>query len=114
MTHQIISSHSEVYGAGELTILNNYFIKKIFDNDFVDLFTNSQKNTEYLKNSNDLLNSFKEYDKDKIILDKSPLNFEWIGFIKLLSNAKIIHCSRNLKDTALSIYKNVFDGSSFP
>ena len=62
-----------------------------------------------------MLNSFKEYDKDKIILDKSPLNFEWIGFIKLLfPNAKIIHCSRNLKDTALSIYKNVFDGSSFP
>ena len=28
LTHQIISSHSEVYGAGELTILNNYFIKK--------------------------------------------------------------------------------------
>ena len=116
LTHQIISSHSEVYGAGELTILNNYFIKKIFDDSFFDLFTNSQKNVEYLKKiSNDLLNSFKEYDKDKIILDKSPLNFEWIGFIKLLfPNAKIIHCSRNLKDTALSIYKNVFDGSSFP
>ena len=116
LTHQIISSHSEVYGAGELTILNNYFIKKIFDDDFVKLFTGNQINSGHLdKIAKDLLNFFKEYDKDKIILDKSPLNFEWIGFIKLLfPNAKIVHCSRNLKDTALSIYKNVFDGSSFP
>ena len=40
------------------------------------------------------------------ILDKSPLNFQWLGFIKILfPNSKIIHCTRNLKDTALSIYK---------
>lgn len=116
LTHQIISSHSSVYGAGELTILNNFFAKRIFDNNFVNLFKDPEKNIDYLnKISNDLLIFFKEYDKEKIILDKSPLNFEWIGFIKLLfPSAKIIHCSRNLKDTALSIYKNVFDGSSFP
>ena len=36
-------------------------------------------------------------------------------FIKILfPHAKIIHCKRNLKDTALSIYKNVFDGGSLP
>ena len=43
----------------------------------------------------------------KIITDKLPVNFKWIGFIKLiLPNAKIIHCKRNPKDTCLSIYKN--------
>ena len=116
LTHQIVSSHSNVYGAGELTILNNFFSKKILNDDFVSLFKNIKKNKEFLdKITNDLLNSFKEYDDNKIILDKSPLNFEWIGFIKLLfPSAKVIHCSRNLKDTALSIFKNVFDGSSFP
>ena len=37
----------------------------------------------------------------------------WIGFIKILfPTAKIIHCKRNLKDTALSIYKNTFEGWS--
>jgi hypothetical protein len=48
-------------------------------------------------------------------LDKSPLNFIWIGFIKILfPKSKIIHCQRNLRDTALSIYKNYFDGNSLP
>ena len=47
------------------------------------------------------------------ILDKNPLNFQWLGFIKILfPNSKIIHCTRNLKDTALSIYKNAFDINS--
>ena len=48
-----------------------------------------------------------------IILDKNPLNFQWIGFIKILfPNSKIIHCTRNLKDTALSLYKNAFEINS--
>ena len=63
--------------------------------------------------ANSILNEFKYYDKELIILDKAPLNFLWIGFIKILfPNSKIIHSKRNLKDTALSIYKNVFDASS--
>ena len=116
LAHQIISSHSKVYGAGELTILTNFFSKKIYDTEFKNIFSNIDANQQILnKISDDLISYFKEYDGNKIILDKSPLNFEWIGFIKLLfPNAKIIHCTRNLKDTALSIYKNVFDSSSFP
>ena len=116
LTHQIISSHSNVYGAGELPILNNYFSQKIFDQDFRKIFKNDKIDPGKIKDiSNEVLKYFKEYDKNLIILDKSPLNFEWIGFIKLLfPSSKIVHCTRNLKDTALSIYKNVFDGSSLP
>jgi len=108
LTHQIISSHSKVYGAGELSILNSVLSKKIFDNVKLD--------ENYINNlSNEILALFKQFDQNLIILDKSPLNFQWIGFIKLLfPHAKIIHCKRNLKDTALSIYKNVYDGSSLP
>ena len=36
--------------------------------------------------------------KEKFITDKAPLNFRWIGFIKLLfPNAKVIHCTRDPK-----------------
>ena len=67
------------------------------------------------KLSNEISSQFKHYDDKKIILDKAPLNFQWIGFIKLLfPNAKIIHSKRNLKDTALSIYKNVFEDINMP
>ena len=115
LTHQIISSHSKVYGAGELTILNDLFNKRIFDNDFIKLFNEEiDNNPEFKELSSQLYGKFKQFN-EKIILDKAPLNFRWIGFIKLLfPSAKIIHCKRNLKDTALSIYKNVFDGGSLP
>lgn len=116
LTHQIISSHSKVYGAGELPILNNYFSSKIYDENFKTIFKNPKVNSKQIKDiSNEVHKYFKEYNENLIILDKSPLNFEWIGFINLLfPSAKIVHCTRNLKDTALSIYKNVFDGSSLP
>ena len=52
-----------------------------------------------------------KYDyTESIITDKAPLNFRWIGLIKLIfPNSKIIHCSRSPKDNCLSLYKNIFD-----
>ena len=35
LTHQIISSHSEVFGAGESPILKNIFVKKFENDDFI-------------------------------------------------------------------------------
>ena len=47
------------------------------------------------------------------VTDKNPLNFLYIGFIKILfPNAIIIHCKRNSKDTCLSIYKNLFEDNN--
>lgn len=117
LAHQIISSHSEVYGAGELPILSNIFNKKIYDKEFLKQFfkENNFNNNQFIENfALKIENLFKKFD-DKIILDKSPLNFLWIGFIKaMFPFAKIIHCKRNLKDVGLSIYKNYFDGGSLP
>ena len=50
------------------------------------------------------------YDyKSRVITDKTPHNFRWIGFIKIFfPNAKVILCKRNVKDNFLSIYKNYF------
>ena len=46
---------------------------------------------------------------NNILTDKAPLNFKWIGFIKIFfPNSKIIHCKRNSKDNCLSIFKNNF------
>lgn len=117
LTHQIISSHSEIYGAGELPILSNIFNKKVYDEGFLKQFFKSDNfnNNQFVKDfALKVENIFKKFN-DKIILDKSPLNFLWIGFIKaMFPFAKIIHCKRNLKDVSLSIYKNYFDGGSLP
>ena len=46
----------------------------------------------------------------KIIIDKLPLNFYWIGFIKtIFPNAKIIHIKRDPIAINFSIYKNLFE-----
>ena len=57
--------------------------------------------TKYIENL-DRYNTNKNY-----ITDKAPLNFRWIGLIKLiLPKSKIIHCTRDPKDICLSLFKN--------
>ena len=48
-------------------------------------------------------------NKNQFITDKLPINFIWIGLIKIvLPKSIIIHCLRNPKDNCLSIFKNYF------
>ncbi len=116
LTHQILASHSKVHGIGEMEILNKYMRKNINNENFNSIFENYlMENDEKIKSISN--NYFSKIDflktNKNIILDKSPLNFQWLGFIKILfPNSKIIHCTRNLKDTALSIYKNAFNINS--
>lgn len=117
LLHQIISAHSKVFGAGELNIISNTFEKFIKDNNFLNLLSNNKlfKKDIYQEISNNILKQFKQLNDEKIILDKLPNNFKWIGFIKIFfPNSRIIHCKRNTKDTALSIYNNMFEGNAIP
>ena len=111
LVEQIIASHKDVVGAGELIYLQ-HTIEKNFIEDFK---INKQKildqglidhniiQEQYLE----LLNVHKF--GDQIITDKAPQNFRWIGFMKIFfPNSKIIHCNRNPKDNCLSLYKNNF------
>ena len=86
--------------------------KKYYNFDCNNHSMNNDKNIKNIVNNYFSKISYIKTSKN-IILDKNPLNFQWLGFIRILfPNAKIIHCSRNLKDTALSIYKNDFDINS--
>ncbi|MCK5617044.1 tetratricopeptide repeat protein [Candidatus Pacearchaeota archaeon] len=112
LIEQIISSHSEVYGAGELSsiteIANRAPSKSPYPNSINDINTSflnkeSEKHITYLKEiSND-----SEY-----IIDKMPHNFMYVGLIKMLfPNSKIIHCLRNPLDICLSIYFHNFNSN---
>ena len=114
LVEQIVASHSDVYGAGELVYLQQV-IKKNF---FLDQKLNKQKITEnksYPKNiiSSEYLDHFNIYNiNENIITDKAPQNFRWLGFIKIFfPNSKIIHCHRNPRDNCLSLFKNSFASS---
>ena len=111
LVEQILSSHSKVNGAGELT-----YLKKSIDSIF---FKENKLNEIALNNEiksdenilNDMYYNFLEIHKfeNSIITDKAPQNFMWIGFIKLFfPNSKVIHCFRNANDNFLSLYKNNF------
>ena len=121
LVEQIISSHNEVYGAGELSYMED-IIKNLIDykaQEDVDLsnnFKNIEKfGFEKLKLAQrEYIEKLKSHgSKEKIITDKAPLNFRWIGFIKMIfPNSKIIHCERNSMDTCYSNFKNAFSGVS--
>ena len=76
---------------------------------------NSHNNLVQIQN--EYLDKIKFFNyKENVLTDKAPLNFKWIGFIKILfPNAKIIHCDRDAMDTCFSIFKNYFQsyGLSF-
>ena len=111
LVEQILSSHKDVIGIGEVEYLENS-ISNIFINDNKIL---NQKFKENINSNQNLLNEM-YFDylnlynyKSDVIIDKTPHNFRWIGFIKVFfPNSKIILCERNIKDNFLSLYKNYF------
>jgi len=108
LVEQIISSHPEVYGAGELS--------HIWD------ISNSMCGAEHMINypeslknlSQEALNEYADNYLDIIqglsngelrVTDKMPHNFMQLGLIeRLFPNAAVIHCQRHPFDTCLSIY----------
>ena len=112
LVEQILSSHNKVYGADELEFIPD-LVKKNFGDKNLSLFfeeiVNFDKNNlkeigdEYITKIKDISN------ESERVTDKLPINFLYIGFIKLiLPKSKIIHCYRNSKDNCLSIFKNQF------
>jgi tetratricopeptide (TPR) repeat protein len=113
LVEQIVSSHTKVFGAGELPYLTKIIMNNFFENSNIS-FEKSIQISEEMKNhfKNTYSNFLKRFNyKEKFITDKAPLNFRWIGFIKIFfPNAKIIHCVRDPLDNCLSLYKNIFEG----
>ena len=118
LVEQIIASHPEVYGAGELAylanVVNKYF-KQIVPEDFFKA-VNFSDSSIFANIGKDYVNSINLISNNSnYVTDKMPVNFRLIGFIKIaLPNAKVIHCMRSSKDICLSIYKNFFGQEVMP
>ena len=112
LTEQILASHSSIYGCGEIVYLEK-LIKKNFYKENA-LIHENLSNKELIQDTRikfyHLIKNFYNGPK-KIIIDKTPQNFMWIGLIKkIFPQSKFIHCVRNKSDNCLSIYKTLFDG----
>jgi tetratricopeptide (TPR) repeat protein len=116
LIEQILSSHKKVFGAGELDYLNKIIKKKFLlnNNSFNKKNINNYKNSDFEECHKEYLNYLDVFQHtEEYLVDKTPLNFRWIGFIlKIFPNSKIIHCSRNPMDICWSNYKNYFASSN--
>ena len=105
LLEQIISTHSEVFGAGELNIMPKIFYEANWNEKTnpEELFKFVRK--EYLSNIEKIQTS------KRLLIDKMPFNFFSVGFIlNSIPEAKIIHMSRNPMAVCWSNYKsNFFD-----
>ena len=108
LIEQILSSHSMVVGLGEVNylenIINEYFLdnKKGIDIKKINQINLYDAGKKYIRLTN------KNLSKKKFI-NKLPLNFKWIGLIKLIfPNSKIINCERSPLDTCFSIFQQNF------
>ncbi|RLA45106.1 MAG: hypothetical protein DRR42_19730, partial [Gammaproteobacteria bacterium] len=101
LVEQILASHPDVFGAGELIEFLNAekkYLKNIDDNRYYNL-------------GKDYIEQIRKYDAETVhIVDKRPANFTEIAFILLsLPDAKIIHCQRDPMDNCFSLFKTLFD-----
>ena len=108
LVEQVLASHSQVYGADELEILDRIVrqilgnIHKVhFDKLTMDVVRNVRN--VYLAKL-DILG-----DDEPRITDKMPLNFMWTGFIlTAMPEAKVINLQRDPVATCWSIFKHYF------
>ncbi|MCI5060574.1 MAG: tetratricopeptide repeat protein [Alphaproteobacteria bacterium] len=101
LTEQIISSHPDVFGAGELPDVMR--IKRRIGE--ISPSTIEEAGKIYME----LVSARDKTGTAKRITDKMPGNYMNIGFIlSMLPEAKVIHCRRNALDTCLSNYRQNF------
>ena len=108
LVEQVLASHSKVHGAGELVTMNR----------LVPPILNLKIRREKSKLSQNEINTIRDgylealvalNVPEKIITDKTPHNFLWIGFIlSAFPKAKIINLNRDSRATCWSIYQRYF------
>ena len=108
LVEQIISSHHEVYGAGEVNNFHNIIMPIIEEHAVNENY--NLKNDEFALIRKQYSNSLERfYANEKVITDKWILNFKTIGFIlSAFPESKIVHLKRDARATCWSIYKHYF------
>ncbi|GAB4349677.1 MAG: tetratricopeptide repeat-containing sulfotransferase family protein [Oricola sp.] len=112
LVEQILASHSRVTGTGELA----YFPKSVFDEmrradprGYPGAASALGKDDIERIAADYLENARQGIDPGFLHTDKLPGNFIFIGMIRLVfPNARIIHCTRDPRDTCISLFKTFF------
>ncbi len=103
LVEQILASHSQVHGGGELAHLSEIIMGHPWRLPFNDM-------SQFEDTARSYRAALQRIGApEAMITDKMPLNFRWIGFIRLaMPDAKIIHVKRDARATCWSIFKHLF------
>ena len=111
LVEQILASHPEVYGGGELYYLDQAQFPDTKPNieDYA-AFVENWGPDDFQKMADTYLGKLESVWKGyRHVTDKMPHNFQYLGLIKILfPGAKIINCIRDPRDTCFSIFKTYF------
>ena len=113
LIEQIVASHPEVHGAGELNGIENLAINLPGRLGSEDAFPEclGEMNTESIQTlaADHLAHLQRLGGPASRVTDKMPFNFRYLGFIALLfPKARVIHCRRDAMDTGLSCFQQNF------
>ncbi len=113
LLEQILSSHTSVHGAGELSELHDCIVsatKAGPDHPFAAGVTHLSE-ADLKRLGDDYLQRVWQLSPDsRFITDKMPANFFYLGLIHLaLPNARIIHAMRDPMDSCFSCYSRLFN-----
>lgn len=112
LVEQILSSHPDVFGAGELYHLDAILSAKSreYGKGKFPEYIHMLRPKDFKKIGLAYVREIRKLaPKARFITDKMPQNFLFVGMIKLiLPRAKIIHCRRSPMDTCFSIFKTNF------
>lgn len=112
LVEQILASHSQVTGTGELA----HFPRSVFSamsqidpRGFPSAAPDMTKADAERIAADYMSNARQRIDARQFHTDKLPANFMLIGMIRLVfPNAHIIHCTRDPRDTCISLFKTFF------
>jgi tetratricopeptide (TPR) repeat protein len=113
LTEQILSSHSAIHGAGELSYMRSIAgqIKNSAGEGTLSSPAAPLTQESIGKLSKKYLDGLgkKSPESARRIVDKYPINYVHLGLVAILfPNAKIIHCQRGPLDVAISCYTVLF------
>ena len=113
LVEQILASYSAVYGGGEMTTVWDILQQAVvnFPGDLPRL-----KQADWERLGTKYLEAvICPMQSESFITDKLPGNWATVGAIRMmLPGAKIVHCSRDPMDTALSCFKNSYFANAMP
>lgn len=113
LLNQILGSHPEVAGAGELTIIPKFVEQEAVNGrSWIDLAVSGDRNR--LRGfAQSYLGQIPDWAKDsRMMVDKLPENYWFLGLImEAFPNAKVIHSLRHPMDTCLSLFCQYFSST---